>query len=423
MIEISPNQTNASPAQNAENPSSLSRRQFLAQTGAAVVACSLVQPGQVKGAEANSKINVALLGCGGRGQWIADLFQKHGGYQVSAVYDYFQDKVDAAGQRFQVEVGRRYTGLKGYLRLLEQKTVDAVIIQSPPYFHPEQAAAAVEAGRHVYVAKPIAVDVPGCMTIEESGAKATAKKLCFLVDFQTRAMPAYQEAVKRVHRGDIGRIISGEATYQTGAIFQQVDAQYRKNPQSSEARLRAWGTDRVLSGDIITEQNIHALDVAAWILNAAPLSAYGHGGRAREYFGSCWDHFAVIYYYPNNVLLSFSSKQVGFGWDDIQCRVYGSEGTIDTHYGGKVTVANREEPYNGGETKAIYQEGAVRNIAAFHEQIVQGDHTNATVAPSVRSNLTTILGRTAAYRRAEVTWDQMIQANEKWDADLKGMQA
>ncbi len=119
------------------------------------------------------------------GAWIADLFREHGGYNLVAVADYFQDRIDEVGNKLQVAPAQRFTGLAGYHRMLEQK-LDAVVIESPPYFHPEHAAAAVDAGKHVYLAKPIAVDVPGCKTVEQSGEKATATQRCFLVDFQTR---------------------------------------------------------------------------------------------------------------------------------------------------------------------------------------------------------------------------------------------
>jgi predicted dehydrogenase len=401
--------------------SSCTRRRFLAGTGTAAFTFTVLKPELVFGAEANAKIALGLMGCGGRGRWIAELFQKHGGYNLVAVADYCSDKADEVGERFKIDSAHRYSGLSGYRRLLEQK-LDAVVIESPPYFHPEQAAASVEAGKHVYLAKPIAVDVPGCQTIAASGQKASANKLCFLVDFQTRAHPSYQEAVKRVHNGDIGDLICGEATYQCGPTWGYMDTFLRKDPANPEARLRAWGVDRALSGDIITEQNIHALDVAAWILNADPQRAYGTGGRAREFLGNCWDHFAVIFYYPKDVVVSFCSKQVGAGWDDIQCRMYGAKGTIDTHYFGEVKIIG-DDPYNGGRMTNLYTDGAARNIATFYESISQGQFSNPTVAPSVRSNLTTILGRTAAYLRREVTWAEMLKANEKFEANLRGLRA
>ncbi len=104
--------------------------------------------------------------------------------------------------------------------------------------------------------------------------KATEKNLVFLVDFQTRAHPSYQEAVRIVHAGGIGKIVSGEASYQTGGIWLEKDKAIRENPTDPEARIRGWGADKTLSGDIITEQNIHAIDVASWIMDAAPVRAW-----------------------------------------------------------------------------------------------------------------------------------------------------
>lgn len=399
----------------------MTRRRFLAGTSASLVAFTVLKPELTRGAEANSKIDLGLIGCGGRGKWIADLFRKHGGFNVVALADYFPDRVDPAGEQFGVPAERRFTGLSAYRRLLEQK-LDAVAIETPPYFHPEHAAAAVEAGKHVYVAKPIAVDVPGCLTIQESGRKATARKLCFLVDFQTRANKFYQDAVQRVHKGELGKIVSVEANYQCGATWDSMDQLLRKDPKNPEVRLRAWGVDHTLSGDIITEQNIHAIDVASWMLDAEPLRAYGTGGRTREFLGNCWDHFAVIFYYPNNLVVSFNSHQSGFGYDDIMCRVYGLKGTADTHYFGDVVVKTTDF-HSSNNVGNLYTDGVVNNIATFHTSITNGDCTNPTVAPSVRSNLTTILGRIAAYKGGVVTWKEMMRQHRKLEADLRGLKA
>ncbi len=399
----------------------ITRRQFIAGTGASVLAFTVLQPELLRGAEANSKIDIGLIGCGNRGKWIADLFQKNGGYNVVAVADYFQDYADQAGEKFKVPAARRFSGLSGYRKLLEQK-LDAVVIESPPYFHPEQAAAAVDAGKHVYLAKPIAVDVPGCLTIAESGKKATAKKLCFLVDFQTRACKVHQDAVKAVHNGEIGKIISAEAAYHCGPTWEHMDQVLRKDPKNPEVRLRAWGVDRILSGDVITEQNIHALDLTCWLLDAEPVRAYGTGGRKREFVGDCWDHFAVIFYFPNDVVVSFNSHQSGYGYDDIMCRVYGLKGTADVHYSDNVTI-KATEFHSAGKVGAIYSEGVENNIATFRDSIIKGECGNPTVPSSVRSNLTTILGRMAAYKNGVVTWKDMMHAKEKFVADLKGLKA
>ena len=402
-------------------PGSRQRRRDFLTTAAAVGAPLIVSPRTVRGSQANSKLTLGAIGCGGRGTWIADLFQKHGGYQIVAAADYFQDRVDTLGAKLQVDAKQRFTGLNGYRRVLESP-VDAVVIESPPYFHPGQAAESVDAGKHVYLAKPIAVDVPGCLKVEESARKATAKKRCFLIDFQTRTDPFYREAVKRAQYGDIGRIVCGEATYICGPTWGEQAKWLKEKPGDPEMRLRAWGLDRALSGDVITEQNIHALDVATWVLDAAPLQAVGTGGQKARTAGTCWDTFSVIFTFPGDILVTFCSKQLGAGWDDICCRIYGTDGTLDTHYFADVSIRGKI-PYKGGKIPSLYADGAIANIATFHESVSRGDWSNPTATPSVRSNLTTILGRTAALRHGKVTWEEMMKANEELKPELSGLRS
>jgi myo-inositol 2-dehydrogenase/D-chiro-inositol 1-dehydrogenase len=391
----------------------VARREFLAGAAGAA-AMTVASPGLALGTKANSKIELGLIGCGGRGVWIADLFENNADFKFVAVAEYFEDRAEKAGERFGVEPSRRHTGLSAYKRLLEKK-LDGIVIESPPYFHPEQAAAGVEAGRHVFVAKPIAVDVPGCLSIGESGKRATEKKLAFLVDFQTRTSEFYREAVKRVNQGDIGKVALIQAYYQTGGTWGESSL---KDP---EVRLRAWGVVQALSGDIIVEQNIHAVDVATWFVGADAVSAWGTGGRkVRSGAGDCWDHYAVIYRFPGDVIVDFSSTQYNKGCEDICCRVYGSRGTADTHYAGAVSISG-DVPFKGGVQPGLYAEGAVSNIKEFHRMIAAGDSSNPTVAPSVRSNLTCVLGRMATRARREFTWDEMMRAKEKLDGKLDGL--
>jgi predicted dehydrogenase len=267
--------------------------------------------------------------------------------------------------------------------------------------------------------------VPGCHSIAESGKKASAKKLCFLVDFQTRANEFYIEALKRVHEGALGRFAFGEATYHTGETWGGQEKFLKEDPANPENRLRAWGLDRTLSGDIITEQNIHALDVASWIMNRPPIYAVGTGGRKVREVRTCWDHFAVLFQYPNNVGITFSSKQFkghGSQPDGIRNRMFGSRGVLETQYGGTVIIRG-ENFYRGGKTPGIFKEGAVTNIATFHKDIVTGRFDSPTVEPSVQSNLVTILGRTAAYTGERIYWHKLIKSTEKLKADLRGLKA
>ena len=392
----------------------LARRTFLA--GAAATTFTIVKPSQVRGSAANSAIALGMIGCGGRGNWIARHFAQTGKFRFVACSDYFQDRIDAFGEKNGVEANRRYPALMGYQRLVESP-LDAVVIESPPYFHPEQAAAAVEAGKHVYSAKPIAVDVPGCLSIAESGKKAMGKKLVFLVDFQTRTHPLYQEAVRRVHAGDIGTISCAEAHYPWSGGGSSTAS------DDPEQRLRNWYCTLALSGDCIVEQDIHTLDVATWLFNADPVRAYGSGGRPIRKEGNIWDHFSVLYWFPGDVVCTFTSvKMIPGCKDEIRCRVWGSDGMVHTDYFGEVWIRGNK-PFEGGPVDNLYASGAQVNIDTFHRSIVEGDYSNPTVAPSVRSNLTSVLGRTAAYAGKVVTWDEMIRANEKLEHGLKGLKA
>ena len=398
----------------------LSRRRFLAGTGAAALGLPVLRPEVVRASPANDKVDIGIIGCGGRGSWIANLFQKHGGYNVVALADYFPERVEDVGGKLGVPADRRFTGLSGYKRLLEQN-LDAVAIESPPFFHPAQASDAVAAGKHVYLAKPIAVDVPGCRSVEESAAKAAAARLCFLVDFQTRANDMFVEALRRVHAGALGRFAFGEATYHAEDPF-EAQAQYAR-AGGAENDLRAWGLSRELSGDIITEQNIHTIDVASWIMGKPPVSAFGTGGRRFRGVGTCWDTFSVTFRYPDDIGIAFSSRQFnGYGTrpEGIRNRMFGTEGVLEAEYGGQVLVRGKEF-WRGGETSSIYEQGAVNNIAAFHAAIERRDVSNPTVAESVRSNLVTILGRTAAYEGRVVTWDELLKSDERLVPDLKGL--
>ena len=407
----------------AKNQKQVKRRQFIRQMGAAGLSAAVItNPLLVWGTQTSSKIKLGLIGCGGRGTWIAGLFLKHGGYELTALADYFPERTESAAGKLELTSVQRFHGLSAYKRLLESG-VEAVAIESPPYFHPQQAAAAVDAGVHVYLAKPVAVDVPGCMRIKESGQLAGAKKLVFLIDFQTRTNPLFIEALKRVHGGAIGDFAFGESSYHDGSPWRQWYDLLRSQPHNPEVRLKAWGLDRALSGDIITEQNIHTLDVAAWIMNGPPLYAVGSCGlSARPHIGSCADHFTCLFQYPQNVGITFSSRQFN-GYDSpggIKNRMFGSKGVLETEYGGQVLIRG-ENFYRGGGTEQIYREGAETNIDTFYRSVTGNSFENPTVGPSVQSNLITVLGRTAAYRGERVTWQELLKDTEELQPDLAGL--
>ena len=282
------------------------RRDFLKTTIATAAGWTIVKPTAVRGSQANSRLDIGVIGCGGRGRFVSRLFQQHTNTKVVALHDYFADRVQKLGDELSVDAGARFTDLDGYKRLVDLK-LDAVAVESPPYFHPEQAIAALQAGKHLYLAKPMAVDVAGCLAIERA-VRAAGPARHVLVDFQTRRDPLFREAAARVHRGDIGPAVLGHVYYHAGRLKPQA-------PEGTQtARLRNWVFDKALSGDIIVEQNIHVIDVANWYLQAHPVKAQGTGGRkARVDVGDCWDHYVVTFTYPDGVLVDFSSDAVHQG--------------------------------------------------------------------------------------------------------------
>lgn len=394
------------------------RRHFLATSAALASGAAL--PVFAQGA--GPKVKLGLIGCGGRGTWIANHFAKHGGYQIAGAADYFAERAREVGATHGLKDDQIFTGLQGYERMIAKGGLDAVAIISPPYFRPAQTKTAVDAGLHCYLAKPVAVDVPGCQDIKACGEKARAAKKVFLIDFQSRANPFFVEAMKRVHDGALGEICFGQAFYHTGRLGVKGD------PAGPEGRLRNWVFDKALSGDIITEQNIHTIDMMSWAMkDAPPLRATGAGGRkGRTDVGDCRDHFALVFEYPGNVGITFSSRQFhGYGdRDAIVMNLTGSKGVLLSEYGGNVMIRGPQESYyRGGHTGPIYEEAVVSNIATFHASIAAGKTDNPTLEPSVLSNLVTILGRTAADCGRTVTWDEMLKSTERLDGKLDGLKA
>mgnify|MGYP001572968471 CR=1 FL=1 len=388
------------------------RRREALCSSAATAGLLLLKPETVFGTAANSTVELGLIGCGNRGLWIGSLFVEHTGARFVALADVLRDRLELGRHKLNVGEARSYVGFNAFQEVTGSK-LDGVVIETPPYFHPEMVAAAVTAGKHVFIAKPVAVDVPGCLSIQQSGEKALGK-LTFLVDFQIRVRPAFQEAVARVHRGHIGTPILGHVYYHATHL----GLRSRPGMAPAEARLRDWYWDRALSGDVIVERDIHVLDGANWYLRSHPLKAYGAGGRKahQHRVGDCWNHFIVSYWYPDDVKVDFSSAEFTRGYRDLCVRILGSAGTADSHYGGPVNLYG-DKPWQGTE-KDDTAAGAVTNVKDFIESIRTGKYLN-NVAESVESNLTAILGRMAAFSGRVVTWEEMLKSQERYELNLK----
>ena len=315
------------------NDTGVGRREFVG-VAAAAATITILKPSLVFGTQANSAVRLGLLGCGGRGTNVMGSFLENTGAVLTAIGDMFPDnleagrkELDAVSAKFgkpAVDAAHLFKGPKAYEALFASKDVDAVYIATPPFFHPMHGEAALAAGKHVYLEKPVGVDVPGAKKVMALGEVAKAKKLSLAVGFQIRHASAYVELAKRIHEGQIGQPVSGAIHYFASAI-KRPDW---PNATPAERRLRNWVHDKVLSGDIIVEQNVHIIDVTNWFLSGHPVKAVGSGGRAgRTDQGDAWSHFNCVFTYPGNVHISFASTQfTGAQWGGVGDAVLRDEG-------------------------------------------------------------------------------------------------
>jgi predicted dehydrogenase len=409
------------------------------EVAAAVAGVIFIKPQLVFGTAANSNVRVGLLGCGGRGTEDALSLVETGGARVVALADLFQDQLDAAQARFDqaqqakgyaaLGVSQLFLGPNAYQQIAASKEVDAVVIATPPYFHPRHLEAVVAAGKHVYLEKPVAVDVPGALKVLEIGKRAQGK-LSLDVGFQIRDCPPFVEMVKRIHDGALGTIVCGEAHYLTGYL----DRPPRPNASPLELRLRNWVYDRALSGDIILEQNIHVIDICNWILRAHPLKASASGGRKGRPTGDgdAYGNYHVLFHYPDDVDVTFTSTQFAKGWWDVTERFFGTKGTSQSPYVGPLGIwgdepwqwsgrgANTTEPQNfsaTGKFTSNLESADPEKKRAFIESVTSGNFHNQA-DKGAESAISCMMAREAAYKRREITWDEIMKSKEVYDPKI-----
>ena len=410
----------------------IGRRAFLGVAGGIMI----LKPQTARGTAANSAVRIGLLGCGGRGTEDAEGLIKNGGARLVALADMFDDQLAAARKRFdalaekngaaRLDATQIFSGPRAFEQIVASKEIDAVVIATPPYFHPEHLAAAVAAGKHVYCEKPVAVDVAGAKRAVEIGAKAN-RRVSLDVGFQIRMAPPFVELVKRIHAGALGEIASAEAHY----YCQALERPDWPGASPVARRLRNWLHDRVLSGDIIVEQNIHVIDICNWVLQGHPVKAVGKGGRqGRTDHGNAWSHFSVVFTYGNDVHVGFNSTQYGKGGFDANERFFGPRGNSTSPYTGPLQISG-EEAWTWGEgdqpqgEKFSVTGKFAGNLTqadpekhkAFIESITSGNFHNQAAA-GAESALSAMLGRAAAYSGREVTWEELLRSDESWDAGI-----
>jgi len=393
-----------------------------------------IKPSLVHSTAANSAVRVGLLGCGGRGTEDAANLIDTGNARVVALADLFRDQLDAARAHFDqlqrakdytdIDASQLFAGPGAYQQIANSKEVDAIVIATPPYYHPQHLEAVVAAGKHVYLEKPVAVDVPGALRVVEIGKRAQGK-VSLDVGFQIRNCPPFVELVRRIHGGALGNIVCGEAHYLTGYI----DRPAWPKASPTERRLRNWVYDRALSGDIIVEQNIHVIDICNWILKGHPLKASATGGRQGRPAGDgdAYGNYNVLFHYPDNVDVTFSSTQFVKGWWDVTERFFGTKGVSQSPYTGALGIWGDEAwqaPMTPAKDKPESQAFSVtgnftsnlefadrEKKGAFVDSITNGKFHNQA-AEGTESAISCILARTAAYKNHEITWDEIMKSSE-----------
>lgn len=400
----------------------MNRRSFLHSTGLLAVTNQLIAQNAAeapKPAYNGPVFKIGNIGCGGRGTFVSDIIAENPGFQLHAACDYFADRVKTFGEKFKIAPERQFNGLDGYKKMLEH--VDAIAIHSPPGFHVQQAVDAVAAGKHVLIAKPVAIDVAGCETIRQLAKDAAAKGVVVLADVQCRGDQFFQEGIQRIHDGAIGDLTFGECHYEADLIPLQ------SQETTPEARLKNWIRHRDLAGDIITEQNIHALDIVSWAFGRPTRvsGTCGRGGRP-DNVGDVSDHFALLFEFQKGAV-TFASRQYTAWGSPFLCenRFVGTKGAFQSKFGGRVMIrGGKENFWSGGESKNLYRSGSVNNVETFRAAIAdKNPNGNPTIEGAVETTLLTLFGEHAAKAGHAVTWDEFIANAKPVKHNLEGLQA
>jgi myo-inositol 2-dehydrogenase / D-chiro-inositol 1-dehydrogenase len=405
----------------------MNRRQFFHTGSAAASALLLLNPKTTFGYQANSAVRLGLLGCGGRGTYVATSFTQNTSAYVVALADLFPNQLAAARKHFDqlnttlghppIDGKLIFHGPDAFRQISASPEIDLIQISTPPFFHVQHLEAAVASGKHVYCEKPLAIDVQQAQQSLEI-AKRVKPDQSVDIGFQCRSGPPIAAIAKKIRAGALGKIASVVGCYCASALAEKAPM----GSSADEYRLRNWQWDRALSGDILVEQNIHIIDLCNWILGAHPLKATATGARSiLTHAGDCWDNFQVDFTYPGDVHLNFSSTQFGrYDAPDPSLRFYGSDGYAFVGYTGHILI-NGAEAWKWQNPSRAHQDPDQDNLAfadrdkelAFIDSITSGNSHNQ-IANGVESALTCMLGRMAAYQHREVTWEDLLAHGETY---------
>jgi predicted dehydrogenase len=406
-------------------PDTTSRRSFLKASAAASAAAVAASPVLIPGAYAagDDTLKVGLIGCGNRGTGAAkNALQADPKVKLVAMCDAFMDKVESSlgslkkigslAAKIDVSQDRCFDGFDGYQKLLNCG-VDVVLLCTPPGFRPLHLRAAIEANKHVFCEKPVAVDATGVRSVLESAKLAKQKNVSLCSGFCYRYDQPKREMMKRIHGGMIGDVTAMHITYNTGPLWHN-----GSDPKWSEMeyQMRNWYYYTWLSGDFIVEQHCHNFDKAAWVFNGKyPVAATGAGGRTQRTdskYGQIYDHFAVALEYANGARLFSFCRQMSGATRDTSDYVVGTKGTAEIREFTNPPV-HTINPISGsaweyqGEAKVMYD--------VEHDELFAGIRNGKLIndgESAAYSTLMALMAREAAYSGKRVTWKDMLASKQ-----------
>jgi predicted dehydrogenase len=372
-------------------------------------------------------LRVGLVGCGGRGTGAAaQALAADPNARLVALGDAFSDRLHQSlktlreqpgiGARIDVPGDRWFVGFDAYKGVIEHS--DVVLLATPPHFRPAHMKAAVEAGRHIFAEKPVAVDAPGVRSVLATCEEARKKKLAVVSGLALRYSYGYRETIKRIHEGALGELRTLQANDFRGPLWVKP-----RQPgwTDMEWHMRNWYYFTWLSGDFNVEQHVHMLDLCSWVLqDNYPIRAYGMGGRqvrtGAEY-GNIYDHHSVIYEYEDGVKLFANCRQQPGCMNDISTQAMGAKGSA--------VLSGRGLEIRAG-TRWLYRGEKNDHSQTEHDEmfasIRKGEPINNGEYMS-KSTLLAIMGRMATYTGQTITWDQAFNSQEDLSPEHYGWDA
>jgi len=396
---------------NSSRKASLTRRDFIKTSVGASLAAAI--PGNLGlHAQGSDTIRIGVVGCGGRGTGAAiDCLNAAPGVEIVAMGDLFMDRIDSSLKRIKethpdkvkVTKDKCFTGFDNYLKVAACPEVNLIVTAAAPGFRPLHLKAAVEAGKNVFMEKPVAVDPVGVRSVITSSDLARKKGLAIVSGTQRRHQQRYIELMKRINNGEIGEITGGQCYWNQGDLWV-----VKKTPQMSdmEWQCRNWLYFTWLSGDHIVEQHVHNIDVMNWALGSFPVKVMAMGGRqqrtAPEY-GNIYDHFAVEFEYPNGVRVLSMCRQIKGCADRVEERIVGTKGYAFGY--GEIHGTNFWK-FDGDEPNPYVQEQAdlIASIRAG-KPLNEGRRI-------AESTLCAIMGRMSAYTGRAISWEWAMTSSK-----------